>query len=56
MDVYRLDNPDLARSRAEQLIGDLRGCPIPELAWRTELCAHFDHPAVSNGRTENLNP
>jgi len=24
-------------------------------AWRTELCAHFDHPAVSNGPTENLN-
>jgi transposase len=63
MGLYRLDNPDLARSRAEQLIGDLRDCPIPELArlgrtlhaWRTELCAHFDHPAVSNGPTENLN-
>ena len=24
-------------------------------AWRTELGAHFDHPAVSNGPTENLN-
>ena len=24
-------------------------------ACRTELCAHFDHPAVSNGPTENLN-
>ena len=24
-------------------------------AWRTELCAHFDHPTVSNGPTENLN-
>ncbi len=53
----------LARSRAEALIADLRGCPIPELArlgrtlhaWRTELCAHFDHPTVSNGPTENLN-
>jgi transposase len=63
MDIYRLDNPGLARTRAEQLIGDLRGCPIPELArlgrtlhaWRTELCAHFDHPDVSNGPTENLN-
>jgi transposase len=37
--------------------------PIPELAWlgrtlhtlRSELCAHFTHPAVSNGPTENLN-
>ncbi len=41
----------------------LCGCPIPELtrlgrtlhAWRVELCAHFAHPAVSNGPTENLN-
>jgi transposase len=24
-------------------------------AWRAELCAHFDHPDVSNGPTENLN-
>jgi hypothetical protein len=36
---------------------------IPELvrlgrtlhAWRVELCAHFDHPDVSNGPTENPN-
>ena len=41
----------------------LRSCPIAELArlgrtlhaWRDELVAHFDHPAVSNGPTENLN-
>jgi transposase len=41
----------------------LRDCPIGELArlgrtlnaWRDELCAHFDHPDVSNGPTENLN-
>jgi transposase len=63
MDLYRLDDPNRARARAEALIGDLRDCPIPELArlgrtlhaWRPELCAHFDHPAVSNGPTENLN-
>ena len=63
MDLYRLDDPDLARAQAEQLITDLRSCPIPELArlgrtlhaWRVELCAHFDHPDVSNGPTENLN-
>jgi transposase len=63
MNLYRLDDPDTARTQAERLIGDLRTCPIPELArlgrtlhaWRTELCAHFDHPAVSNGPTENLN-
>jgi transposase len=63
MDLYQLDDPDLARARTETLTGDLRGCPIPELArlgrtlhaWRTELCAHFDHPEVSNGPTENLN-
>ena len=63
MDLYQLDDPDQARARVETLIGDLRGCPIPELArlgrtlhaWRTELCAHFDHPTVSNGPTENLN-
>jgi transposase len=63
MDLYRLDDPDQARARADQLITDLRDCPIPELArlgrtlhaWRSELCAHFDHPGVSNGPTENLN-
>jgi hypothetical protein len=32
MDLYQLDAPDLTRSRVEQLIGDLHGCPIPELA------------------------
>lgn len=63
MALYRLDDPGLARERAGQLIADLRVCPISELArlgrtlhaWRDELCAHFDHPAVSNGPTENLN-
>lgn len=63
MDLYRLDDPDQARTHTEQLIADLRECPIPELArlgrtlhaWRDELCAHFDHPDVSNGPTENLN-
>jgi transposase len=63
MDLYRLEEPDLARTRAAALIADLRSCPIGELArlgrtlhaWRAELCAHFDHPDVSNGPTENLN-
>jgi transposase len=63
MDLYRLEDPDLARTRAAALIADLRSCPIGELArlgrtldaWRAELCAHFDHPDVSNGPTENLN-
>ena len=32
MDLYQLDDPDQARARVETLIGDLRGCPIPELA------------------------
>lgn len=49
--------------RATVLAADLRACPIPELArlgrtlhaWHNELCAHFDHPSVSNGPTENLN-
>jgi len=63
MNLYRLDDPHQARDHAEQLIADLRGCPIPELArlgrtlhaWHVELYAHFDHPDVSNGPTENLN-
>jgi len=63
MVLYQLTDPERARERAEQLIANLRDCPIPELArlgrtlraWRTELCAHFDHPTVSNGPTENLN-
>src|SRR5687767_1294070 len=63
MTLYQLTDPAHARQRAQRLIADLRGCPIPELArlgrtlnaWRDELCAHFEHPAVSNGPTENLN-
>jgi transposase len=63
MELYQLDDPDLARARAERLITDLRDCPIDELArlgrtlhaWRAELCAHFEHSSVSNGPTENLN-
>jgi transposase len=63
MALYRLDDPDLARARTGRLIADPRACPIDELArlgrtlraWRTELSAHFTHPAVSNGPTENLN-
>ena len=63
MGLYRLDDPETARTQSAQLIGDLRACPILELArlgrtlhaWRVDLCAHFGHPAVSNGPTENLN-
>ena len=62
MALYQLDDPDLARRHAQALIADLGTCSIPELArlgrtlhaWRDELCAHFDHPTVSNGPTENL--
>ena len=57
---YRADR---ASTQATELITALRECPIPELArlgrtlhaWRVELLARFDHPAVSNGPTENLN-
>jgi transposase len=63
MALYRLTDPVQARGRADALIADLRARPIDELArlgrtlhaWRHELCAHFDHPSVSNGPTENLN-
>lgn len=63
MSIYQLNHADLARERATALAADLRACPIPELArlgrtlhaWHNELCAHFDHPSVSNGPTENLN-
>ena len=63
MSLYQLTDPDQARTRALALIADLRAAPIAELArlgrtlhaWRAELCAHFDHPDVSNGPTENLN-
>lgn len=63
MDLYLIDDPDQARAQAEKLISDLGDCPIAELArlgrtlhaWQAELCAHFDHPDVSNGPTENLN-
>jgi transposase len=63
MGIYQLNDAVLARERATVLATDLRACPIPELArlgrtlhaWHDELCAHFDHPSVSNGPTENLN-
>jgi transposase len=63
MALYQLRDPAVARPTATQLIADLRDCPIAELnrlgrtlhTWRVELLAHFDHPAVSNGPTENLN-
>jgi Transposase len=58
-------NTDLAAGRAavEKTIQAARECPVPEVrrlgrtlhAWRTELLARFDQPAVSNGPTENLN-
>jgi transposase len=63
MAIYRLDDPAQARAQVDDLITSLRACPIAELArlgrtlhaWQDELVAHFDHPAVSNGPTENLN-
>jgi transposase len=63
MKLYHLTDPTLTRRRADTLITDLHGCPIPELArlgrtlraWRPEFLAHFDHPTVSNGPTEALN-
>ena len=63
MDLYQHDEPDQARAAATELIAALRECPIEELArlgrtlhaWREELTAHFAHPEVSNGPTENLN-
>jgi transposase len=63
MALYRLDDPARARARTADLVAALRTCPIAELArlgrtlhvWREELAAHFDHPTVSNGPTENLN-
>lgn len=63
MGLYQQHDPIAGRRRAEQLIADLRDCPIPELArlgrtlqaWRPEFLAHFDRPAVSNGPTGSLN-
>ena len=63
MALYQLTDPDQARTQTAELVAGLRACPIPELArlgrtlhaWRDELTAHFAHPGVSNGPTENLN-
>ena len=63
MHLYQHDDPDQARTAAADLIAALRDCPIGELArlgrtlhaWRDELAAHFAHPDVTNGPTENLN-
>jgi transposase len=63
MALYQHRGPVKAHAQVTELIAVLRSCPIAELArlgrtlhaWRDELVAHFDHPAVSNGPTENLN-
>jgi transposase len=63
MALYQDSDPAHARAQVAELIAALRHCPIGELArlgrtlhaWRDELIAHFDHPTVSNGPTENLN-
>ena len=63
MDLYQHNDPEQASNTATELIAALRECPIEELArlgrtlhaWREELLAHFAHPEVSNGPTENLN-
>jgi transposase len=63
MGLYQQLDPARARAEAAELTAALRSCPIAELArlgrtlhaWRDELTAHFDHPTVSNGPTENLN-
>lgn len=63
MALYPQRDPAQARTQIAELTAALRECPIGELArlgrtlhaWRDELIAHFDHPTVSNGPTENLN-
>jgi transposase len=63
MALYQDTDPGHARQQVTELITALRSCPIAELArlgrtlraWQPELIAHFDHPTVSNGPTENLN-
>jgi hypothetical protein len=63
MRLYQLDDPTQARVQVAELTAALRDWPISELvclgrtlhAWDDELAAYFDHPAVSNGPTKNLN-
>ncbi len=63
MALYQQTDPGRARQQVTELVAALRSCPIAELArlggtlhaWLPELIAHFDHPTVSNGPTENLN-
>jgi hypothetical protein len=45
---------DLALGQALADVATRLG-PTTLHAWCDELCAHFDHPTVSNGPTENLN-
>jgi transposase len=60
---YAHPDPAAGRAAAEHAIDAARSCPVPEVArlgrtlhrWRPELLAHFQHPGVSNGPTENLN-
>jgi transposase len=63
MAAYTRTEPDAAKTVIDTLITAVKTSPIPEIArlgrtlraWRGELCAHFDHPTVTNGPTENLN-
>ena len=63
MAAYTRTDPAAATAAIDTLITAAKSCPIPEIArlgrtlrtWRGELCAHFDHPTVTNGPTENLN-
>jgi transposase len=63
MAAYTQTDPATAKNAVDTLIKAAKTSPIGEIArlgrtlgaWRTELHAHFDHPTVSNGPTENLN-
>ncbi len=61
--VYHAPNPGEGRRRAEQVIGTLPTCPIPEVArlgrtlraWQQQILAYFHTRGVSNGGTEAIN-
>jgi transposase len=63
MSAYRLLDRTAGKAKMIAAIAAARACPIREVQrlartltmWRDELLARFDHPAVSNGPTENLN-
>lgn len=63
MAAYHHRDPNEGRRLVAGAVAAASCCPVPEVRrlgrtltrWMPELLAHFDHPGISNGPTENTN-